>query len=109
MKILIADDNDDIVYTLGVMLEIIGHTALIAKNGIQAFEMILACSPQIAILDIGMPGMNGLQVAKAIRTLPLSSSIKLPSASLINKKPPCSSSNERGNQKGMVSFTNWLK
>jgi PAS domain S-box-containing protein len=69
LRILIADDNVDAAVTLAEMLEIWGHTVKIAHDGLQALDMAKALDPQFALLDIGMPGMNGYEVAEAIRRM----------------------------------------
>lgn len=67
MRILVADDNSDSAQTLGVLLELEGHEVRTAYNGQQALEMVLADPPDVAILDIGMPIMDGYEAASRLR------------------------------------------
>jgi PAS domain S-box-containing protein len=68
--ILIVDDNADAATTLGMLLELSGNDVLIARSGPQALELMQQHSPAVVILDIGLPGMDGYQVAQALRARP---------------------------------------
>lgn len=68
LKILLADDNTDLVNTLTELMEMLGHKVVTAGNGHDALTRARKERPDVAVLDIGMPGMNGYEVAKAIRT-----------------------------------------
>lgn len=65
--ILIADDNVDAAESLGLLIELEGHTVHLARDGREALAMAQRLRPQVAILDIGMPGMDGNTVARCIR------------------------------------------
>jgi len=67
MRILLADDNPDSVETLGILLEMDGHEVRTACDGQQALEMAIADPPDVAILDIGMPVMDGYETATRLR------------------------------------------
>lgn len=67
LKILVADDNTDLVDLLTSYLEIMGHEAVSATDGVEAYALAKQLLPDIAIMDIGMPGMNGFELAQAIR------------------------------------------
>lgn len=66
-RILIADDNVDAANLLSSLLEMNGHLTATANDGHQALEMMREFVPDVAFLDIGMPGLNGYEVAKQIR------------------------------------------
>ncbi|MCW7538064.1 ATP-binding protein [Aquabacterium sp. A7-Y] len=66
-KVLIADDNHDASTTLAALLELDGHEVHTASTGNEALALAEQLRPDIAILDIGMPGRNGYQVASEIR------------------------------------------
>jgi signal transduction histidine kinase/ActR/RegA family two-component response regulator len=66
-RILVADDNQDAAESMGEMLRLLGHDVRTVHNGIQALEGAEAFRPDIALLDIGMPRMNGYDVARNIR------------------------------------------
>lgn len=65
--VLIVDDNRDAADTLGLVLGMSGFEVLLAYGGAQALEVAERERPQAAVLDIGMPGMDGYQVAERIR------------------------------------------
>ncbi|MEI8052783.1 MAG: response regulator transcription factor [Bacteroidota bacterium] len=69
-KILIADDEPDILEILQFNLEAEGYEVSTAKNGVQAIEKAKAIIPDLIILDIMMPGKNGIEVCHYLRTLP---------------------------------------
>jgi len=67
LRILIADDNADSVTTLSWSLEHSGHEVRTASDGITAVEVAREFRPQLALLDIGMPRLNGYDAARRIR------------------------------------------
>jgi CheY-like chemotaxis protein len=67
LSILVADDNVDAAETLAALLELMGHTVVQANDGEQAVAMTTEVQPQIAILDIGMPRLNGYEACRRIR------------------------------------------
>ena len=69
-RVLVADDNVDAADTLSIMLDIHGHATEVAYNGHDALALIERFRPDMVFLDIGMPGMNGYETARAIRQLP---------------------------------------
>src|SRR5206468_3531011 len=62
-RILVVDDNLDAAQCLAFMLELSGHSVMVARNGKQAITIAASEKPHILILDIGMPEMNGYEVA----------------------------------------------
>jgi PAS domain S-box-containing protein len=66
-RILVVDDNLDAAQCLAFMLELSGHNVVIARSGQQAITIAASEQPHIVILDIGMPEMNGYEVAQHIR------------------------------------------
>jgi signal transduction histidine kinase len=78
-RILIVEDNADIRDSLRMVLEIWGHEVTSADSGQQGLDLIRRIHPDVALIDIGLPGMSGYEVAQTIRTAasPLSSQIKL--------------------------------
>jgi PAS domain S-box-containing protein len=77
MTVLVVDDNRDAAETLSALLGIMGHTAPVAADGHQALRMIASLHPDIAFLDIGMPGMSGHEVAQAVRADPRLDGVRL--------------------------------
>ena len=76
-KVLIADDNRDAAESLAVLLRMDGHEVTIAYDGPQALAMLVQGRPEVALLDIGMPGLNGYEVASRVRHGPLGRGITL--------------------------------
>ena len=66
-SILLVEDDDDERNSLRVALELQGHSVLQAPDGITALELLRRHRPAAAILDIGLPGMNGYEVARQAR------------------------------------------
>ena len=65
--VLVADDDDDILLLVTTRLRRDGFEVLQASNGDRALELARERRPDIAVLDIGMPGLDGLQVLEHIR------------------------------------------
>lgn len=68
LRILVVDDNVDSALTLAALLSMYGHEVCTAHDGLDALEEMSRFKPDVAILDIGMPKMNGYSVAKHIRS-----------------------------------------
>jgi CheY-like chemotaxis protein len=77
VRVFIADDNRDACDSLEMLLSLEHHEVRTAYDGERAFERIAAFLPQIALLDIGMPGMNGYELAAKIREQPWGAGIHL--------------------------------
>ena len=69
-RILVVDDYPLAAETLMKMLQLEGHDVRIAKDGPSAIEEIRCRQPEIVVLDIGLPGMDGYKVARTIRSTP---------------------------------------
>lgn len=68
--ILIVDDNQDAADSLGALLSLMGNEVHIAYDGIQALEMAAELEPQVVLMDIGLPKLNGYEAARQMRVLP---------------------------------------
>jgi PAS domain S-box-containing protein len=77
LKVLVADDNADAAETLTLLLRLEGHAVQTANDGIRALELARDFHPDVALLDIGMPGLNGFEVAAAIRREPWARAARL--------------------------------
>jgi CheY-like chemotaxis protein len=66
--ILIVEDNADARETLRKLLELQGHRVRVAAEGHAALEAVRAAPPDIALVDIGLPGMDGYEIARRVRT-----------------------------------------
>jgi signal transduction histidine kinase/DNA-binding response OmpR family regulator len=69
-RILIVDDNADSAKSLSRLLRLSGHEVSVVHDGPDALEQLEAVDPEFILLDIGLPGMDGYEVARAIRTRP---------------------------------------
>ena len=69
-RVLIVDDDTDAREALCAVLERWGHDVAVAKNGEEGIELTLTTSPGVILLAIGMPGVDGYQVAERIRATP---------------------------------------
>jgi CheY-like chemotaxis protein len=67
-RVVIADDNEDAAEMMRVLLEIDGHEVHVAFDGEAAAELIARLHPDAAVLDIGMPGLSGYEVARRVRS-----------------------------------------
>ncbi len=67
-RVLVIDDNVDAADSLGQLLELFGHAVDVAYDGPSAVEKARANPPDVVLCDIGLPGMNGYDVARAFRS-----------------------------------------
>jgi CheY-like chemotaxis protein len=69
-KILVADDDQDSAESLAMLLQMMGHEVRSALNGLEAVAVAAAFEPDLIVLDIGMPGLDGYEVCRRIRQQP---------------------------------------
>lgn len=69
-RLLVVDDNRDAAETMSMLLQMWGHEVVFAYDGPSALETAEQWQPEAVILDIGLPGMNGYEVAARLRELP---------------------------------------
>jgi CheY-like chemotaxis protein/anti-sigma regulatory factor (Ser/Thr protein kinase) len=67
MRVLVVDDNHDAAESLAMLLSLEGYTVDVAYDGVSALSEAAKFQPQVVLLDIGMPGMDGYQVARELR------------------------------------------
>jgi CheY-like chemotaxis protein len=67
LRILVVDDNQDSAISMTLLLELQGHEVHVAHSGLDALRIAGETLPDVILLDIGMPGMNGYEVARKLR------------------------------------------
>jgi CheY-like chemotaxis protein len=68
LRVLIVDDNVDMARGLARLVKLLGHDVQIAHDGLTGLETARSFRPDVVVLDIGLPGLDGYQVARQLRT-----------------------------------------
>ncbi|MFN3653269.1 MAG: ATP-binding protein [Armatimonadota bacterium] len=68
LRVLVVDDNRDAAVTMGDLLELWDHEVSLAFDGLTALERARELAPDVVLLDIGLPGMDGYEVARRLRS-----------------------------------------
>jgi PAS domain S-box-containing protein len=76
-RVLVVEDNVDAGDSLSMLLRLHGHEALVARTGPTALEVAAAFRPSLVLLDIGLPGMDGYEVARRLRAAPALAGVTL--------------------------------
>jgi len=76
-RIVAVDDNADAAETLLMLLEVLGHSVRVFHDGIAALDSAIADPPDVMLVDIGLPGIDGYEVARRARREPRLSGVKL--------------------------------
>lgn len=76
-RLLVVDDNHDVAEMLSEVLQTYGYSTRVAYDGISALELAKSFRPHVALLDIGLPAMDGYQLARRLRQLPELRAIRL--------------------------------
>jgi CheY-like chemotaxis protein len=69
-RILVVDDNRDSGDTLALLLRVKGHDVFVAHDGLEAIEVTAQARPEIILMDLGMPKLNGYEATRRIRQMP---------------------------------------
>jgi signal transduction histidine kinase/ActR/RegA family two-component response regulator len=69
-RVLLVDDNRDFATTMASIIESSGHAVQVAHDGVQGLQVAESFVPDVAFLDIGMPKLNGYELARRLRALP---------------------------------------
>jgi CheY-like chemotaxis protein len=77
LHVLIVDDNGDLAEMLALVVETAGHTVRTVVDGPSAVAAALSYRPNVVLLDIGLPGMRGIEVAKELRQHPETAATRL--------------------------------
>lgn len=70
LRILIVDDNADVTSMLALLLQSAGHLTQTAENGEEALKLFAGFRPEVALLDIGLPDIDGYELCRRLRELP---------------------------------------
>ena len=70
LRVLIVEDNFDAAEALTMLLELLGHHATVVADGLAAVGTVRHGSFDLALVDIGLPGIDGYEVARRVRSLP---------------------------------------
>ncbi len=76
-RILVVDDNADSAESLAMFLRLKGHEAEVAHDGLEAVEVALSTLPDVILLDLGLPKLNGYEAARRIRSSPRGGQIRI--------------------------------
>lgn len=76
-RLVIADDNRDAAESLAMLMRLEGHEVYLAHDGPSALQALSEHRPDFALLDIGMPGLTGYEIARAARARPELDAVKL--------------------------------
>jgi two-component system, sensor histidine kinase len=76
-RVLLIEDNRDAREMFRMMLELAGHEVLEAEEGIGGLELLKAARPDVAVVDVGLPGLNGYEIARRFREQPGSDAVML--------------------------------
>src|SRR5947209_13055144 len=79
-RILVVDDNRDGASSLAMLLTVMGHDTRIAHDGLEGVELAEAFRPDLIVLDIGLPKLNGLDACRRIRERPWAKNVVIVSA-----------------------------
>jgi CheY-like chemotaxis protein len=69
-RVLIVDDIPDITEMLSELVTLLGHQVCVANHGLQAIELAREFHPDLVLLDLGMPGLDGFETARQLRAQP---------------------------------------
>ena len=76
-RILVVDDNRDAADSMALSLQLAGHTVCTAYDGQEGIELAFAFAPDVVLLDLGMPGLSGFEIARRIRQQPWGKALTL--------------------------------
>lgn len=94
--IVVVEDNDDSREMLKALLELDGYRVTPARNGKQGLELILRHRPDVAIIDIGLPGMSGYEVAQQVRAQPHAAELHLIALTGYGRSEDCKAALDAG-------------
>ena len=67
LRVALVDDNADILESMSMVMQLLGHESAMCSDGPSALDCIANWHPHVAFVDLGLPGMSGLDVARTVR------------------------------------------
>lgn len=98
-RVLVVDDNPDAAEALRLLLGMKGFEVFTASDGAQAIQRTRECAPQVVLMDIGMPNMNGWEAARRIHAIPGYEAIPIVALTGMDRD----SDRERSQEAGMIT------
>jgi CheY-like chemotaxis protein len=77
VRVLVVDDNADAAESVALFLRLEGHDTITALDGLQAIELCRSFAPDVVVIDIGLPGLNGYELAQQLRASPETAHMQL--------------------------------
>ncbi|MCC2973715.1 ATP-binding protein [Massilia sp. IC2-476] len=109
LRVLVVDDNLDAAHTLNLFLAAGGHRVEIAYNALDAIEMAKVFAPQVCLLDIGLPDLDGTELARRLRQLPQTRDATLIAATGYGRQQDRDAAREAGFDHYMVKPVNTVQ
>ncbi len=95
-KAIIVEDNPDLMEVLSLQLETLGFSVISANNGMEGVEKAITNKPDLILMDIMMPGMDGREAARRIRSNPETKDVPILAATVLFKESDLRSCIEAG-------------
>lgn len=76
-RVLVVDDNVDQANSIALLLEHAGHDVQVAHDGLKALELARSTRPEFVFLDLGLPKLDGFEVARALRREPALAGVRI--------------------------------
>jgi CheY-like chemotaxis protein len=77
MRVLVADDNRDSAESMAALLTLLGHRVRVAHDGAEAVEAAEGFRPQLILMDVGMPRLDGYDATRRIRERPWGQAVRV--------------------------------
>jgi len=77
LRVLVVDDNDDSAQSMALWLRFRGHDVAVARDGAEALTEADRYQPEAVVLDLGLPGLDGVEVARRLRAGPTGPALRL--------------------------------
>ena len=102
LRILVVDDNRDAADSLRLLLELSGHEAAVAYSGHDGVQAAERYQPDVVLCDIGLPGLDGYEVARQLRDNPVTANARLIAVTAYGRDEDRRRSHEAGFEQHLV-------